>query len=223
MSSAASSQSPQLMMPHGLAHQIDMASLLPAARRDFSEKQLEQIRKTAKVVSSEPWRLFDAQSWLETLRDENVRQVVRKPPPLEMVLAIGACAEPGTLPDFSDLIIPDDPLPRVVRVAAKKILKRPASAAAACGRSRPRKRPASRMEGDDPGEDAAAPAAEVDEGGGDEGEGDEGEGDEPVLRRPAAADSAVDEGDPPVLRRPAASAPCTQQVHWRFWLFSNFL
>lgn len=129
MSSSNLSQAPQLMMPHCLVRNIDMKEkLFPAARRDFSEEQLDQIRKTARVVNTEPWRLFEAQHWLEALCDDNVAKVVKKPPALEMVLEMGTCADPGTLPDFSDLLIPEDPVPRVVRVAAKAgAKKRPAS------------------------------------------------------------------------------------------------
>ena len=118
-------------MPHCLVEKMDMkSSLFPAARRDFSQDQLDQIRKTARVVSQEPWRLFEAQDWLEKLCDANERHIVKEPPALEMVLEIGTCGNPGELPDFSDLVVPDDPPPRVVRVAAKRAMKRPASSMA---------------------------------------------------------------------------------------------
>ena len=129
MSSASLSQNPQLMLPHSLAEKIDFPNgLKPAERRWLSDDVIKEFRKTAKITGSEPWRLFEAQQWLQTLRDENESKVTKQPPQLQMVLELGATADVGELPDYSDLFIPDDPAPRRVQVALRKGMKRPAAA-----------------------------------------------------------------------------------------------
>lgn len=157
MSSANLSQKPQLMLPHSVAVKMDFeAGLLPAERRWLTEDVLKEFRKTARLVGAEPWRLFEAQSWLQVLCDENERKVTKQPPQLRMVLEMGVTGDVGCLPDYSDLFIPDDPDPRVVKVAGQsKRMKRPAAAAGGGVQvfKRPAlRRPAAAGHGDEPEE-----------------------------------------------------------------------
>lgn len=117
------------MLPRHLAGAIDFKTALkPAPRRVWTEDQIKDLRKTARVVGAEPWRLVEAQAYLEDLCKGNEEQVVKSPPPLIMVLERDEAHEIVQLPDFSDLLLPDDPAPRNVAVAHQR-LKRPAAAA----------------------------------------------------------------------------------------------
>ncbi|CAK9002192.1 Uncharacterized protein SCF082_LOCUS7237 [Durusdinium trenchii] len=121
---------PQLMLPHDLAEKMDFrAELKPAERRWLSEEVQKEFRKTSRIVGTEPWRLFEAQNWLQVLCDENEQKINRRPPQLDFVLEMGTTGDVGILPDYSDLYIPDDPDPREVRVGrGAKGMKRPAAA-----------------------------------------------------------------------------------------------
>lgn len=133
------------MLPHHLAGAIDFKTALkPAPRRVWTEDQIKDLRKTARVVGAEPWRLVEAQAYLEELCKGNEEQVVKDPLPLIMVLERDEAHEIVQLPDFSDLLIPDDPAPRNVAVAQQR-LQRPAAAVRPAAAGGARKRPAAAM------------------------------------------------------------------------------
>ena len=171
MSSSDSSQPPQLMLPAQLLGSFNVDMLTIADRRQWSEDQLEQYKKTAQMVSSDPWRLFEAQAWLEGLCHDNKNQVPKEPPIFEWVLQEHEMLEIDTaeLPD--EALCHPDPLPRAVRVT----MKRPA-AAAKSSRQPKMRRPAAAVAGP---ESAAAAVPESPSGS------------RPPMRRPAAAPAAL--------------------------------
>lgn len=177
MSSAEASQPPQLMLPAQLLGSFKRDLLTIADRRQWSEDQLEQYLKTAQAVSSDPWRLFEAQAWLEGLCHANKHRPSKEPPVFSLVLQEHEMPEIVTdLPD--EALFQPDPAPRRVRV----LLKRPAAAAKSCRQPKMR-RPAAAL----PGAAVAAPAdAAV-----------------AAAAKPAAAPS----GSRPPMRRPAAAEP----------------
>ncbi|CAL1146424.1 unnamed protein product [Cladocopium goreaui] len=177
MSSAEASQPPQLMLPAQLLGSFKRDLLTIADRRQWSEDQLEQYLKTAQAVSSDPWRLFEAQAWLEGLCHANKHRLSKEPPVFSLVLQEHEMPEIVTdLPD--EALFQPDPAPRRVRV----LLKRPAAAAKSCRQPKMR-RPAAAL----PGAAVAAPAdAAV-----------------AAAAKPAAAPS----GSRPPMRRPAAAEP----------------
>ena len=74
------------MLPHDLAEKMDFrAELKPAERRWLSEEVQKEFRKTSRIVGTEPWRLFEAQNWLQVLCDENEQKINRRPPQLDFV------------------------------------------------------------------------------------------------------------------------------------------
>ena len=50
----------------------DLGDLEPAAKNELGKEALREFRKTADLVSQEPWNLFEAQDYLLKLCDENV-------------------------------------------------------------------------------------------------------------------------------------------------------
>ena len=134
------------MLPAHLHRQLDPDDLPVAERKVFPEKLLQEYRKTAKAAAQEPWRLFEAQKWLEDLCDDNVAGRQHPPPKLHMIFQQGECTDHCLAPDFEDFYIPDDPEPRHVQVgppgrkgASKKASARKRPAADGGG---PKKRPA---------------------------------------------------------------------------------
>ena len=138
ISSPSPSQLPELMLPFEKIKDLTLREeLKPSARRVWNEDLLKDYRKTASVVAAEPWRLFDAQAWLESLCRDNEQQVVKQPPPLTFALKKQDLAEflsPAV--DFSDLMLPEPQPPREVRVGRGQkrsgAMKRPAALKRPC-------------------------------------------------------------------------------------------
>ncbi|CAK9068414.1 unnamed protein product [Durusdinium trenchii] len=154
-----------LMLPAHLHKKLKQDDLQVSERRKWSEEVLIDYRKAAKAVAADPWRLFEAQKWLEDLCDENQAMTEKQPPLLAMVHEDGQFQDHCLLPDFEDLFI-EDPKPREIKVGKGK------------AKAAPKKRPAAAVEraAEDP-TPYKRPAAAAG-----------------VLRRPAAGE-AMSEGE----------------------------
>ena len=198
MSSAAPSQAFQLLLPAHLHGTLDASKLTTAALKVWSEDTIDDMRKTARLVAAEPWRLFVAQAWLERMCDENLARKPPAAPKLEFVFETSELRDLKVIPHFDDLYIPDDPEPREVVISKGKkrkepseAMRRPAAAAAPALR-RPAacmRRPAARQpHGPDQAEFDVEPAAE-----------------EPAAPIAAAAPAAEEPAAPIAAAAPAAS------------------
>ena len=208
ISDAAASQPPQLILPLSVWNKFDKAQLKPSVKNPFSQTTLSEFRKTAKLVGSAPWNLFEGQTWLEELCDNNENGVVPKPVELKFIFSIHdseARIAQQDPPNFEDVEMPQQAPPRHVTVKQQKVaIKRPATHAPV---RMVRRRPAAAitegpttapMEGELAEEPAPPPNAPADLATSSEIEPEVTPG--PVLRKPATK-----------MRKPAAASALTDR------------
>lgn len=143
LSSPNASQKPQLCLPASLLESLAPEKLQPSVSNALSETVLQEFRRTAEAVSKAPWNLLKAQIFLETLCEDNEKNVVYPAMKLEFILskhgdasqlsfvvseAVAAASEngesgPGALEAAG---VPVGP-PRLVRVVPKSRAKAKAS------------------------------------------------------------------------------------------------
>ena len=199
-------QAPVLVQPHVVGSMLDTQALRPAPRLLLGDRALKEYRKTAAAMGREPWKLFKAQHYLESLCYKNENQEEQSP--LSLWFALHSAMKPIASSHDACFRLPGEPsvkiVPRriVIGAMAKRTLKRPAAVM---------KKPAG--EGSDAaGPDAAGPgpdAAAAGGGGHDPGAagpgpgagGDAGGGGgaaaaaAPLMKRPAAKRTQVTPGD----------------------------
>jgi hypothetical protein len=76
------SQVPLLVQPKEIATRLKIEDLSPALRNELGERTVHEFRKTARALATEPWNLFKAQAYLETLCDRNCSRIGSAPPAL---------------------------------------------------------------------------------------------------------------------------------------------
>lgn len=171
MSSPHASQKPQLCLPASLLESLDPEKLQPSVSNALSETVLQEFRATAERVSKPPWTLLKAQVFLETLCEDNEKNVLYPGMKLQFIFSKHGDASQLAFV-VSDSVAADDYAesgpeaaavsvgpPRPVRVVAKSKAK----AKAAMRRPSCRMRPAACLPSPGPieereSEPAAAPA-----------------------------------------------------------------
>lgn len=174
MSSPHASQKPQLCLPASLLESLDPEKLQPSVSNALSETVLQEFRRTAESVSKAPWNLLKAQVFLETLCEDNEKNVVYPGMKLQFIFskhgdagqlafvvsdAVAAASENAE--SGLEAAAPAPAPPRIIRVVAKSKAK----AKAAMKRPSCRMRPAACLPS--PGaiaEHSSEPAAPVDAG-----------------------------------------------------------
>lgn len=71
MASPQRSQNPMVFIPAGKLNELGPSLLCAAGRRQLSERQRKEFRKTAQVVADKPWNLRAAQKYLESFVENN--------------------------------------------------------------------------------------------------------------------------------------------------------
>jgi hypothetical protein len=192
MHSASLSQMPILILPSSIAKKLNIGDLKVNNFNPLGPGTLTQFRKTAVAVSKEPWKLFKARQYLESLCDRNTLALPSEPPTLHFLAGYQRPSLDVSTMLFDGHLGAAETQPRAIIVRAptagekrKRLARCPAVPSAV----------------------AIAGIDAVDEGGGPVGDNaDDGDDAPPevvpaaaavvVLRRPAAV----------VLRRPAAAS-----------------
>ena len=79
------SQPPLLLLPRAIAAKVQGTSLPPLGRNPLTDREIQEFRKTAKVIGAPPWKLLKAARYLERLVENNVAGRWLGPPRLRFV------------------------------------------------------------------------------------------------------------------------------------------
>lgn len=78
-------QPPLLLLPRAIAAKVQGTSLPPLGRNPLTDREIQEYRKTAKVIGAPPWKLLKAAHYLERLVENNVAGRWLGPPRLTFV------------------------------------------------------------------------------------------------------------------------------------------
>lgn len=79
------SQPPLLLLPRAIAAKVQGTGLPPLGRNPLTDREIQEFRKTAKVIGAPPWKLLKAARYLERLVENNVAGQWLGPPRLTFV------------------------------------------------------------------------------------------------------------------------------------------
>ena len=142
ISSSEVSQNPEVVMPHHVHLTLSRESLSPSSLNPFTANTLVEFRKTAELVSKQPWNLLVAQAYLLGMCDRNEARAVPEPPQLSWIFSTTTPRMELAAGRTLDEAEPHNhPQPRPVQVKAKArpgpkgraVLKRPAAAVDSAG------------------------------------------------------------------------------------------
>ena len=88
MHSTSLTQKPALLLPANRLSRLGPAPTEPLARNSFSERQLQEFRKTARQIALAPWNLIRASNYLVELCDSNEAKRIFEPPELVFLFKV---------------------------------------------------------------------------------------------------------------------------------------
>lgn len=219
MHSSSLTQQPTLILPFSRLSKLSAQPTKILQRNKLSDRQLNEFRKTARLIAQPPWSLISGAQYLNALCDDNESGRIHAPPTL---IHFNTSAEVlAGLQAQRDIADPPEELlnfaPGTPRKVVANLAPRPPRPAAARGRGRARGRQTrgrGRGRGEGPNADSVADGEKNDEPcvGGDNAAGSSGPvppEEEPHLPDLPHGDDeellSEERLDPPSKKRPAAA------------------